>query len=1624
MVDTSIAPYFDDFDANKNYHKVLFTPRRAVQVRELNQLQTMLQEQISRFGDHVFENGSMVIPGEVNYDLNYEYIKLDEVDYSAIVEILSTNTIKVTGATSGVVAVLVQHLGNTLTDPVTFYIRYESSNESDTPRFAVGEYLQLTTDLGIDFATARVTESGVGSVLTVEAGIFYINGNFIRTDDSRIVLGKYTANPTSVAGFRLVEEVVSWTDDPTLVDNASGVSNSNAIGADRLKLSLSLEVHGLDEVFNRENFIELVQFRDGVLLEKARAADYSILEDTLARRTYDESGDYTVEPFNIRLREHLKVGNNGGLYEDGDETKFVVGVEQGKAYVRGYEVENLATRYIDVDKARETGSINNSSFTLPVGNYIEVKQMNIIPKSNTYQKVTFYSGVPASPGAIPAGTVLGSARVRLVELKSVAGEALVYLFDIRNAAGKQDSAFITSAQSFYAAGSPAITARVDSELTDSINYALVYPHVVTDVKTLLTDGVSDTSMTVTRQYDVVSDSNGDVILSAGADEIFVPANTSNSGASYTISGTSTIREIASIATLSGSPVGKSMTINFGSGVASRNISVFVEVVKQVARHKTKTPTQLTVTRTVGQLVNRGFMLGKADAYKLISVIENGVDKTASYEIAKNVTAETYGVSGVNLKVNEAVPVNDVQITFMYFQHGTGDFFSVDSYANIDYADIPTEVINGRSIAMSDVFDFRPRLDDTGANYTGTGASITEVPSPYSLIRCDIEHYLPRIDLVYVTANKSFGVMKGVPALVPRAPAVPDNAMAIWTLSVPAYTKDVSAVIQGLINNRRYTMRDIGKLEDRISNIEYYTTLNMLENETSGAQIIDPLTGLNRFKNGFVVDNFVDHSIGAFLRSDYSCSISSEEGILRPEFYAEGVSMAYNELTSGNTVLTGSLVTLPYTEQKFIAQPLASSTVNVNPYAIYRWTGNVRLNPSDDTWFDTVYTTPEVTYSVFNNGRLTQQWNSWGLNWTGGSASWVSGNTIVSVSTSVTVTSDRVVKQDVIPFMRSREVNFSASGLLPQSKVFATFDNVNVTAYCKQTGKAYGQDMFTDLDGNITGVFKIPNDNTLRFRTGAKQFTLIDNAAGDKVTALSYGDATYTAKGTLVTRTQSIAATQSISTRVIPRDPLAQSFTVNKSGGVFVTSLDLYFGTKDEVVPVSVEIRNVVNGYPGPDVVPYSVKTLIPSEVNVSEDASVATKFTFDSPVYLLEDQEYCFVIISNSNNYNAWVATMGQKLINSNQYISKQPFIGVLFKSQNNTAWTADQMSDLKFTINTAKFQTNVNGVASFDNLPVDLIVLDNNPMLSTNASTTVGIRIPNHGMFVGSKFSVSGVTTAPGTPIIEINGERVVTAVIDADNVQFEVVTPANATGTFGSNAVTVSRNLMMNVMQPMIQELLFENTNVDWVMNTITGKSIGGTETPYTAENNLNITPNVNNELTVPMVIASDVDALDKVGTSTSLNLVANMITFSDNISPAIDINRLGVVAIGNRINNPTVVDETDPVGGNAIARYVNKTVGLKNAANSIKVFADVNKPQGSNVLLMYRTGNTEEEVDSKDWVTLPAIVSTLATDRTTFNEFEYGVDDIASFTFFQFKIVMVSESSSKTPQVRRFRGIALGT
>ena len=1630
-VNLAASPYYDDFDDKKNFHRVLFNPRRAVQVRELNQLQSILQNQVERFGKHIFKDGSMVEPGEINYDLHLEYVTVSGINFDDISGILAgAAEIELVGGTSAIVAKIVLGVKNTATDPVTFYIRYISGGDN-TPRFKENEVLTLRVVDGNSFATATVIATGQGSVLTANSGIYFTKGFFVRSESQMIILSKYSSTPTVVAGFRLNDSIVDWNDDESLLDNTDG-TNYNAIGADRLKLTLNAEVHGMNDVFDRTGFIEIAKFDLGNLQSMVRTTDYSALTDTLARRTYDESGDYTVRKFNILAREHLLTDDNGGLYPapDGDLSKFVVGIEPGKAYVRGYEVENIATVNVSVDKARDTALINNSAFSLPVGNYITVDTMNVTPKSDAFQTVTFYSGESVTPGAVPPGTILGTARVRYTELSATAGQAFVYLFDVKDASGNVTTSFIKTAKSVYSAGTVAFTANIKSELIDSVNHSLVFKTPVSVVKSLTTSG-SDTSLTVNRQYTMTADTSGVVVLTAGANEVFATPTTTSAVASYTIGGTSTTRQIATISTMGGAPLGKTLTINFGAPVASQVITITVEVIKEVAVQKNKTVTLGSVTLPFASIANRQFKLGKADAFKITAIIENGVNKLSKYTLSSNKNQDYYGISFITLKAGEPLPTANVTVTFEYFTHGAGDFFSVDSYSTVPYEDIPSEWIGNASVSMADVIDFRPRMNDAGTSFTGTGGSVVEVPSPYSLIRCDIEHYLPRVDKVYVNSKGQFGVVKGVSDIDPKQPATPDNAMAIYVLNVPAYTKSVKDISMLFINNRRYTMRDIGQLDDRIKNIEYYTALNMLETETESTQITDPATGLNRFKNGFMTDGFVDHSVGSFTLPDYKCAISSEEGMLRPEFYADSVDFTYSLGLSSGVVQTGALVTLPFTEALHIQQLQASELMNVNPYAVYLWYGDIELTPNSDTWYDTVYTEPNVQYNQYNNGRLTQSWNSWGLNWSGGTTSSAksvqtgrrSGYvTTTTVKTSVTLTDDRIVSQTVIPYMRSRAVAFKAKGLLPYCRVYAFFDNVPVTNWCKQDGQVSGS-LVTDVNGAISGTFWIPNQADIRFRTGSKQFTLIDNTTNNKDDTLSYADEQFTSTGILNTRTQSITATRQVNTSTVYWDPLAQSFLVAKSGGMFITSIDLYFGKKDSSIPVSVQIRNMDNGYPGKDVVPYSNVIKSPSQVNISSDASVATNFKFSSPVYLTEGQEYCFVIMSNSNKYEAWVARMGGLVVGTKASISKQPFVGVLFKSQNNSTWTADQSADLKFKVNIAKFSTNTVGTASFVNTHPDDITLGANPLVSTAGSNVITASVSDHGMFVGSIAKIAGIDVGLGIPLGELNKNHVVQTVIDADTYTILTTTNATTTGSFGGNAVTSSRNMLMNTIQPMIQDLTFENTTTGWAYTGITGKSLSGTEVPYVAKAGFKITQNANYDLSAPLLIPSAVESATNTP-STPSKLVATLSTEVDNISPVIDVNRVSLVGISNRINSPAVLNETTQSGGNAIARYITNAIGLKNAADSLKVYVDVNKPQGSNVLIYYCVGNSEEELEAQSWTLLPSIVSTVSADDFTFSEFEYGINDIAPFSFYQFKIVMVSTSSSKVPKLKRLRGIALGT
>jgi hypothetical protein len=209
-----------------------------------------------------------------------------------------------------------------------------------------------------------------------------------------------------------------------------------------------------------------------------------------------------------------------------------------------------------------------------------------------------------------------------------------------------------------------------------------------------------------------------------------------------------------------------------------------------------------------------------------------------------------------------------------------------------------------------------------------------------------------------------------------------------------------------------------------------------------------------------------------------------------------------------------------------------------------------------------------------------------------------------------------------------------------------------------------------------------------------------------------------------------------------RDPLAQSIMCEATGGMFLSSVDLFFKTKASSVPVSVEVRTMVNGYPGQVILPFSEVVLNPDAVNTSTDGSVATTFTFESPVYIEENQEFCFVVISNSNEFECFISRMGENDLITGQIISGQPYAGSLFMSQNASTWTAEQTDDLKFNLKVASFDTSKTVDVRFDNDALPTTILQDNPIETFSGQNYVKVYNYNHGMYSdSSNVTIAGVT-------------------------------------------------------------------------------------------------------------------------------------------------------------------------------------------------------------------------------------------------------------------------------------------
>ena len=1502
------APYFDDYspeklnpttglpEVDKDFLRILFRPGYAVQARELNQVQSILQMQVERFGKHIFKEGSIVIGGLSTIDTQTP-------NYLTILDTYSGNPVVVsqalgltaTGVTSGAIGLVTVVADNDGTEPKTLIYKplngISFQNGEDIQISGLGSWATVRTSNFTGNDSVNYPSQGNSSTVSIDEGIFFSKGTFVINAKQTTYLAKYSNTPNKIAGLLSEIQLIDESIDTTLLDNASGSYNYAAPGAHRLKINLVLTSKDPGYTADADKFIQILEVRDGSLYKQINRPTYNELAKVLARRTFDESGDYTVRPFIMTLEDY-SAGATGSVRGR---------ISAGKAYVKGFEVETIATQDLDIPKARTTETYTGADAPVTYGNYVSARSVTGLPNINSLEKLYLYDQSGAT-GPI------GYARVRDIQYNGSTGPNYnLYLFDTAiQASGKTFNNVLymaTGATGFQYSGS-----QKQFQLFNSIGAtgmglinpgtpSLVYNTGYTALKTL-----SNINLTYRKYYSSVSVSGGTTaaiqsgssrerfqgtagtVLSSTVRDTYYIVTDATTGAqltNYTIALDSPGAGSQQTATLTftsqANPINIIGTINnnnanpntktlkaleftegyFAAPTVAANTVTLPSTASSTDNYYTNGSLKITsgtgsgdtvytitgytgatrtatlsspVTVTIGSYFkispffnpatsytgsSRGIVysssptgtisLNVSDITRIVKIINNVADPSMKdwFDSSKDVTNQYvldngqrdnyYDIGSVTLKSGQTV-TGPVVIFFEYFTHGANDgFFCVNSYPN---RDIPYyyKDSSGNNIDLFNAIDCRPTKSDSSTFVSTTLASAN------TNFGFNSQYYLPRIDKVAITVDGIFVDVQGVPSINPKEPKDIDNGLSLYSVYVPAYTYSSSSIFSQFIENKRYTMRDIGKLEKRIENIEYYTSLTALEQNTSLFNVRDT-DGKDRFKNGILVDTFNGHNIGDVYDQDYHCSIDMTAQEMRPEFTQKtyGLSVA-----AGSTGFyqRGDLITSPFSDVLFVNQPAASRSVNVNPFSVFNWIGKLTLTPNNDFWKDTTVVPTNVNNQngFFDNltngtnpsGSLFNQWNNMWFgtrtetigfasgvtpqttvtNWqtvattntsgaasvtvvanvpNGGSLSQTAGGganavtqiplnsnqpsqvltqqqvtTVIPASTwtmpitqtvrvpvpppikVTTVESGQLVKDVVMAeYIRPKVITFSATGMKPSTTIYPFFDGKVISQYVTPTGGSLGGVLTTDASGFVSGTFAIPVGV---FFVGDRILLLTDSSTANRSQETTSAEAKYTAEGLEQTSTtlnipislpdpNAPFWTQNQQQQPPrPIDPLAETFFVDPiiyPEGIFISKVDLFFKTKDTSIPLTVQIRDTVNGYPSSTSV--LVSTSVPAaSINTSTDASVATTVTFPNVVYL-SPGEYSIVLISNSNNYETWVAQIGENQIGTTNLIVTQPYVGSLFKSQNASTWTAEQTQDLTFKLYRCSFSTAINSTVWTD---------------------------------------------------------------------------------------------------------------------------------------------------------------------------------------------------------------------------------------------------------------------------------------------------------------------------------------
>ena len=1118
-------PYNDNYNSDDHIHRVLFKTGNSFTHEHLNLLQSILQEQIAVLGRHFYKNGSFVSISQYKI-LNSNNI-YDIKQFTGVLDLKRTLE-----NFAGTVLVH-QKTGKTFT--VLFAQKAETN-------FNKGEYDKLVFDSTLDTSdlyndtncTLKVKDtdqiiniqnSSINSYISFEPNVIFLQGYFLNFPK------QYSCLPSSTCsiGIEIRQSIINAGGDPSLLDNARGEPSEGSEGADRYFLFPKLICYPIVrdsnyfDIVQKDEFIEYLRLENGVVVKDVTRPIYDEFAKTLARRTYDEAGNFTIDPFLIDIKKK-------------NDDYFLINIGRGKAYIFGFEFDSLSTRSILLPKATNKFAQDGQVSLFPDFSYVVIPSLDYFIDTQVSEVIHLYDSLDQK---------IGSAACFYSEQKSIS-ETRLYLISI----ALRDGSIITDVKTIKTNFGHTISAVTSFNITINLSDSfLVKAETITSI-----EGYSNLFCTYQKTYsgvvnNIINKNNSEEFKE---DLIYYQAFDNNKNKVHI----------------------KSVSINVPDNIISfdTDIPIFYIIVNEITGILEKLTSDI-IDKTMYVTFNNTDILinDKVDVIKDITF--NNKSILSQFNI-KEYSTPTYNYGTILSYVgidSSSMIGNSIKIIYSYHDNYIGQ---------IDYT--------------------KPSLDFRKNNqYT--------VPSikPNSKIRYSYTKSLDRYDKLVLTANKTFELIHGVPDNYPVPPKDRQDAMTLYTLFIPANINLPSSIGIKFVENKRYTMRDIGKLDTRIENLEFYTALNLLEKKTSDQSFPDT-SGNARFKNGFIVDNFKTYKSVSLDTKDAHFSLDTNNGILRPSFLMKNLDMVYSPGES-TTQLTGELITMPYREVNFIAQLEASDVLAINSFSVFVYEGKMTLSPQTDNWVDTE-TAPTVNlnqygetdvYASLGEKGFNSQWGSWESNilsvdstktknassnvsfadsklkiekrlwnpsvdpsvgkstidayntWIASGFTqgftqtkpdgYISGQPAIllnfkgqeTVSTQKTTDfqqsqiltnqlSNNVSDIAISPFQRALSVRLDISCLKPNTKFFVLFDKTDVTKLCYIFGSKEQGDLISNSYGYLTIVCDLP---AKQFKTGTHIFKVVDTLSINTSMISSFAVGNFFSNGMTQTKTLNLISTR-------------------------------------------------------------------------------------------------------------------------------------------------------------------------------------------------------------------------------------------------------------------------------------------------------------------------------------------------------------------------------------------------------------------------------------------------------------------------------------------------------------------